>query len=433
MKSIFQRFFVVVLFLLIQIGFLPNNAAAQYPRHGLYIGGYGGYSPNINDWQLGDAPGLWSNPPTLMPKSSAVAGLRLGYHIIPQLIIEMGGGILPTSSTDGGKNTVVKLDGDLYYHFLNKKYTPFFGIGTGAYILRGGDLNKDMDGQVHASLGFRGLVTPRIALRAEIRDYLIESFTSSGWGNKLELTAGIDIYLHGVQKKVIDRDSDGIPDATDNCPDVFGTALMKGCPDRDNDAITDAEDKCPDEQGVAENNGCPQVLDRDNDGIPDNSDQCPDESGLSKFSGCPDTDGDGVPDKDDKCPEITGLPDYDGCVPEEVKKFTGAIKGINFKTGSSAILSSSFQILDQAVSVLTQYPSLRIRIDGHTDNVGNSDYNQQLSEDRTAKVKYYFTSKQIDETRIETVGNGDTRPIAENNTAFGRAANRRIEFSILGQ
>jgi outer membrane protein OmpA-like peptidoglycan-associated protein len=434
MKSLFPKIFAP-LFLLIYLGVLPNSTEAQFPKHGLYIGAYGGYSPNLADWQLGDVPGLWANPPTTLPKSSALAGLRLGYHFIPQLALEFGGGILPISSTAGGKNTIFKLDADLYYQFINKNFTPFFGIGAGNYILRGGDLNKDMDGQLHASAGLRWLVAPRLAIRAEVRDYLIESFTKSGWGNKLELTAGIDFFLTGVKKKVviIDSDNDGIPDERDNCPNVFGTALMKGCPDRDRDGIADDQDNCPDERGVASNNGCPQVLDRDNDGIPDESDQCPDEYGPERFSGCPDKDGDGVPDKDDKCPEITGLPDHDGCVPEEVKKFTGAIKGINFKTGSSAILSTSFKLLDQAVSVLNEFPTLRIRIDGHTDNVGKAEYNQKLSEDRAAKVKEYFVSKQIDETRIETYGNGDSSPVADNSTAAGRAENRRIEFTILGQ
>jgi len=434
LKSVRMKF-LFVLFLFIEIAFFPRNAHAQFPGGGLYLGVYGGYSHNIGDWKMGNAPGLWTTPPSLQPKSSAVIGLRLGYHFIPQLICEAGVGYLPISSTAGGRNTGVKTDIDLYYHLLKKNLSPFIGAGTGSFsIVKGGDLGGDLDGQVHASLGLRGLITPKIALRAEVRDYLIENYSSLGWGNKVELTAGIDFYLRGGKKeiKVVDRDNDGISDSLDNCPDIKGIAMMQGCPDHDNDGVNDAKDMCPDEQGAADNYGCP-VLDRDGDGTIDSIDNCPEEYGSAMLKGCPDRDSDGVADKDDKCPEVTGLPDYQGCVPEAVKKFTGAIKGINFKTGSSTILLSSFEILDKTVTVLNAYETLRIRIEGHTDNIGKPENNQKLSESRAASVKEYFVSKQIDPGRIETIGKGDMKPVMDNETPKGRAANRRIEFTILGQ
>jgi outer membrane protein OmpA-like peptidoglycan-associated protein len=146
-----------------------------------------------------------------------------------------------------------------------------------------------------------------------------------------------------------------------------------------------------------------------------------------------DRDNDGVPDEQDKCPDQTGLPEYQGCVPDAVKSFTGAIKGIYFETGSAKILPTSYTALDSAVAVLGGYKSVRLRIEGHTDNAGKPAANKKLSEARAESVKKYLTSKGVDSGRLETEGYGDTRPVGDNETTEGRAANRRIEFSILGQ
>ncbi len=131
-----------------------------------------------------------------------------------------------------------------------------------------------------------------------------------------------------------DRDSDGIYDAEDRCPnqpeDKDGFKDSDGCPDPDNDGdgLADAQDKCPDEaedlDGYQDDDGCPE-LDNDKDGIPDINDPCPnaaeDGKGKRPKDGCPstgeDTDGDGIPDSRDKCPDEPedrdGFQDYDGC------------------------------------------------------------------------------------------------------------------------
>lgn len=440
---------------------LPAPAQADFPDHGLYIGAYGGYTLKIGNWDLGNTPEVLYGD--IQPKSAPVLGLRLGYHILPRLICEIGGGFLPITSTASGKNTGLKGDVDLYFHLMRGNFSPFAGLGAGTYsTMSGGDLGGDADFQAHVALGVRGLVTPKIALRAEARGNMVDNYSSFGWGENLELSAGVDFYLSGGLKKVLppaDADNDGVPDSVDKCPDKPGSAEMNGCPDSDKDGITDAMDKCPNDPGDAAHEGCPvrdrdgdgvldgedqcqdqagpRILngcpDRDGDGIADKEDECPDQAGTKMTRGCPDKDGDGVADKDDKCPDVTGLPDYQGCVPEAVAKFTGAIKGINFKTGSSEILPVSYSILDQTVAILNEYKTLRIRIEGHTDNVGKPEVNQKLSESRAESVKTYILSKGVDFSRIETAGYGDSRSVQSNKTAKGRAANRRIEFTIMGQ
>jgi outer membrane protein OmpA-like peptidoglycan-associated protein len=107
------------------------------------------------------------------------------------------------------------------------------------------------------------------------------------------------------------------------------------------------------------------------------------------------------------------------------------LEGINFETGSARIQAESFPRLDRVVEYMTHMDSSRIRISGHTDNVGNPQANQRLSESRAQAVRAYLVEHGIDGGRIEAVGHGDTRPIASNDTDAGRAQNRRIEADEL--
>ena len=261
-----------------------------------------------------------------------------------------------------------------------------------------------------------------------------------------------------------DTDGDGVIDRKDECPKVAGK-MANGCPgDTDGDGVTDDKDKCidvagtmadgcpdpdPDKDGVmgeadlcptvasTEPDGCP-AQDGDKDGIPDDQDKCPDVKGVAPDGCPPDADKDGIPDADDKCvnePETdNGYQDTDGCpdeIPVEVKKFTGSIKGINFRSGRSAIQASSYPVLDGAVAVLKEYPDLKLEIGGHTDSAGRASSNQRLSQKRAEAVLQYMVDKGIDAARLTAVGYGEAQPKATNKTRAGRAENRRIEFKLI--
>ena len=77
--------------------------------------------------------------------------------------------------------------------------------------------------------------------------------------------------------------------------------------------------------------------------------------------------------------------------------------------------------------LLTRHPNVRITLVGHTDNVGTAEYNQRLSEGRVNSVKAELVKRGIAADRINTVGKGESEPIADNSTAEGRAENRRVE------
>ena len=79
---------------------------------------------------------------------------------------------------------------------------------------------------------------------------------------------------------------------------------------------------------------------------------------------------------------------------------------------------------------MKENPTYHLAISGHTDDVGNDEYNQTLSDKRAAAVRRYLINQGIDENRMTSHGYGETRPIADNKTKQGRALNRRVEFEV---
>ena len=107
------------------------------------------------------------------------------------------------------------------------------------------------------------------------------------------------------------------------------------------------------------------------------------------------------------------------------------LKNIYFEMSKSALLSASYAELDKLVSMMADNPNMTIRLEGHTDIIGDHDKNLQLSRDRVIACQRYLVQKGIDIDRIQTVGYGDTRPILTKGTDEERKVNRRVEFVIL--
>jgi len=141
-----------------------------------------------------------------------------------------------------------------------------------------------------------------------------------------------------------------------------------------------------------------------------------------------DSDGDGVADTQDQCNTTpAGTPvGSDGC-----EFFTGAIEGIVFNSGSDVLTEDSRSILDEVVSVLKQYPQSRVSISAHTDAQGPGEANLDLSKRRAISVTRFLVDEGIDGSRLSPQAFGETQPIQSNDTASGRAANRRVEFELL--
>ncbi len=254
-----------------------------------------------------------------------------------------------------------------------------------------------------------------------------------------------------------DTDGDGVADQDDRCPSAAGTLANKGCPDSDNDGIVDLDDPCPTERGTAESgcpekdtdgdgiadskdtcpnvkgdgaNGCPS--DTDNDGVLDSKDACPAVAGSARTNGCPDRDGDGIEDMKDACPDLAGTSSK-GCPPvteKDQKVLQSAIYGVQFESGTERLKNVSYDILDNIFEVMQRNASYTLEMRGHTDNVGDDEGNQRLSEGRANACFNYLLAKGISPARMNAIGFGETQPVSDNETSTGRAKNRRVEFEL---
>ncbi|TGD79079.1 OmpA family protein [Hymenobacter wooponensis] len=104
--------------------------------------------------------------------------------------------------------------------------------------------------------------------------------------------------------------------------------------------------------------------------------------------------------------------------------------GILFDTNKSDLRAASMSEIQKMAEVLKKYPDTNVLVEGHTDNTGSDAINQPLSERRAQAVANYTTSQGVDASRITTKGYGSTQPIADNTTAEGKQANRRVEIAI---
>ena len=107
------------------------------------------------------------------------------------------------------------------------------------------------------------------------------------------------------------------------------------------------------------------------------------------------------------------------------------LKNIFFETGSADLLSKSDSEIARLNTLLKDNPEMRIKILGHTDNVGQERDNQKLSEARAKAVHDSLISKGISAERIRYEGKGESQPVADNETEEGRKSNRRTEFFII--
>jgi outer membrane protein OmpA-like peptidoglycan-associated protein len=133
---------------------------------------------------------------------------------------------------------------------------------------------------------------------------------------------------------------------------------------------------------------------------------------------------------------VLKIPSPEGTVNFEYKLIisppkTYTLDNVFFDTGKSTLKPESSKELNELVEYMLLKKTLKIEIAGHTDNVGNKDANQKLSEDRANSVRSYLIKKGVEGTRVLAKGYGDTQPIADNNTEEGKQKNRRTEVRSL--
>jgi OOP family OmpA-OmpF porin len=182
------------------------------------------------------------------------------------------------------------------------------------------------------------------------------------------------------------------------------------------------------------------VTDGDGDGVEDGSDRCPGDAGEAPH-GCPnldrDTDGDGILDTVDRCPESpetrNGYEDGEGCpdqVPHHAEKI-GLLPAVQFGSGEAGV--SRWDLIEMAASLLRENPGVEVLISGHTDarEGGSKARRTKLSLRRAEAVRDSLVERGVARERMEVRGAGAEEPIADSATKSGRAANRRVVFTVV--
>ncbi len=189
--------------------------------------------------------------------------------------------------------------------------------------------------------------------------------------------------------------------------------------------------------------------DQDGDGIADDVDHCPqqpeDFDHFEDSDGCRDADNDedGILDARDQCPfeseSRNHFQDEDGC-PDDAPVAVAEVRNdhieisqsIRFQLGTATIVVESYPILTQVATLLATHPEIsRVRIEGHADERGDTEFNQRLSESRAVAVVGFLRDHGAMDADLEPVGFGTSRPLCQQPTERCYATNRRVEFVIV--
>lgn len=242
-----------------------------------------------------------------------------------------------------------------------------------------------------------------VAMLAALGAAALGMSTAAATGAEAPYVAPVcQVGLHGDHPAGLDQDGDGVVDSEDWCANSAAGAKVgpNGCATGEVEVVCDA--------------GLPEPKPRV---VP-----------TAVSGGAKDTDGDGVEDADDKCP---GTPkgsavDDNGCV--SIEKVV--LRGVNFATGSATLLPAAHGTLRTVAAAMKVNKKLEVEVGGHTDSVGDEAKNQRLSERRAESVKAFLVKEGVEADRLSTKGYGESQPADSNDTAEGRANNRRVAFKV---
>lgn len=278
-----------------------------------------------------------------------------------------------------GEMSGINLDVLRYYKMAGSKFIPYSAMGIGHAEANYETGANDTYTQLNVGAGVRYAMTENWSLRGDAR------------------------YFYGTDNET----SDGI--VSIGLSYAFGGSPAATIPEPEPAIVSDS----------------------DADGVADSTDQCPNTpAGVAVDArGCAlDKDGDGVPNYRDKCPSTPQARQVDkfGC--KFVLKQTESIKlEIQFPLDSDAIPASYRGELEKVAAFLKKYGGVNAVIEGHADSTGAAAYNKKLSQRRADAVRNALIREYgISPNRLSAVGYGEERPIASNNTAEGRHANRRV-------
>ncbi len=306
-------------------------------------------------------------------------GIGLGYRTAGPWQIELAYVDGDTDTDFGDVDfTTLRLDG-LYFVDSDNSVVPYWVIGMGQNQFDEPTIKRE-ETMVNYGAGFSYAINDALSTRADLRG--ITSLDEED--TDIALTVGLQWFLAAASRPA---------------PAPAPEPAAPG--DADNDGVSDDRDNCPNTPAGVEvdSNGC--ALDDDNDGVPNHKDECPDTDAGARV-------------------------DSVGCY--IILKGSKEIElNVNFANNSSVVESEYFDEIRAVADFMKQYRVTEAVIEGHTDSSGSDAYNQQLSERRANKVADVLVEEfGVDASRVSAIGYGEARPIADNDTAAGRSANRRV-------
>ena len=322
-------------------------------------------------------------------------GIALGYGLSDNFSLELTYLESDTDTRGGADVDIETYRLDALYDLPHLGYwNPYIvgGVGRSEYDFGAG---SDFDTtQLNLGIGLKREITKNIAIRADVRaidnidqgddiddfgtDYAFQLALTFGFGKAYRHDAPAAPTPPAPVKKELDSDGDGVLDSADACPNT--------------------------PKGVKVNSrGCP--LDTDRDGVYDYLDKCPGtKPGLKVDTvGCP-------------------------------IKLTSAVDihlNVNFDTNKAVVKPEYFNEIKRVADFMTQYADTRVEVQGHTDSRGSNAYNKALSQRRADAVAAVLIREHgVAANRVTARGYGEESPIASNDTAEGRAANRRVVGAV---
>jgi OOP family OmpA-OmpF porin len=282
-----------------------------------------------------------------------------------------------------------RLDGLYYFAGPDEAWNPYLSAGAGRADFGDDVLGTPTAGsnhdetRVNVGAGFRYNVSDSVSIRADLREF------------------------HGIDESTFDTQ------ATLGLSFAFSRTVSDSTPaprttadsDNDGDGVANSADQCPSTPAGASVNSRGCEKDSDNDGVVNSADQCPGTTAGAKV-------------------------DAMGC--EGVTETVETIElNVQFPTNSSVIGDAFDNEIRRVANFMLEYPETNVEIAGHSDSIGEAEYNRFLSQRRAEAVATRLTDALgVSADRVNAVGYGESEPVASNETAAGRAENRRVEARI---
>lgn len=325
---------------------------------------------------------------------AVLGSLGIGYKFNSpwqwELVYAVGETENETTSTDIDYQS---LHLDALYHFNeDSSINPYLAIGVGhvEFDVDGASSNIE-ESDINFGGGIKWTFNDLLALRTDVRGF--DSFDDEDLD--VVYTLGLQFLFGGSSSSHSHSEaSEPVRIAPQPIADVAES-------DSDGDGVADSADRCrATPRGVqVDARGC--ALDDDGDRVANHLDNCPDSEAGAKV-------------------------DASGCyiVLAETREIELEVK---FANNSDVVPPAYYDEISAVANFLRQYPNTAVVIEGHTDSGGAASYNQDLSERRAANVASVLTKKLgVSSGRVSSVGYGEAKPIATNDTAQGKAANRRV-------